>query len=293
MRTNSTSSVSDDSCEIEVGEKANAANASCGARSGVVFAVALVASSGCYALVSGETLAGSVVQTAILAVIALVAVMLVRPGALRVISRRVLVGWRGWIAFVFAVGFVGGVGSRIGELFAPGSLGALAGCVGVVQFVQAIALCLLTGVYEEGVFRVLAIDAFTSAFGGSRRCLLGATVASSVLFGVLHVSVGDAVEMAGLASVAGSIALVQIAMKSLQAALFGLFMAALYVRTRNVWLLAIVHGVFDMLYLGPSLLGEFEIAQTYVTGNPADLAFLIVTTALFVAPAVAAYKSFR
>lgn len=256
-----------------------------GARGVGALAAAFVVSVGCYALVPGDTLAGSLAQTTLLAAVALVAVGTAHPCVLRAPRLRALAGWRRWIGFVLALGLAGGVATALLTSDAPEFV------VDAPRFVQVVALCLLTGVYEEGVFRVLAMDAFAPALGGGRRGLLGAALASSVLFGLLHVSTGDALAAAGAAG--GAIALAQTVLKALQAALFGFFMAALYARTRNLWSLAAVHGVFNLFYLAPDLLVTPGVPQTYVTGSPADLALLALIVALLVPPALAAAQAFR
>lgn len=168
-------------------------------------------------------------------------------------------------------------------------------------------LCLLTGVFEEGVFRVLALDALAPAFcrdrqarSGERRAasvlgpepavrqsgVLGAAVASSALFGVLHVSAVDA------AAAASAVAWAQFALKPVQAGLFGFFMAALFVRTGSLWKAAGVHGLFNLLYLGP-VLAAGVLSPTYVTGSFVDLALLAATTLLLVPPAIAAARTIR
>lgn len=245
-----------------------------------VFAVALVASACCFALVPGETLSGSLAQGASLAVVALVAVGAAHPGVLSAPARGACRGWRAWIGYVLLVGLAAGVAT----FFAlPGGVALAAGPVRVVQVV---ALCLLTGLFEEGVFRVLAMDALVPAFGGGRRGVLRAAVASAVLFGLLHVSVEE------VAFATDAVVGMQAVLKPVEAGLFGFFMAAAYLSTRNLWVLAAVHAAFNLASTGPLLLAG-DVQQTYVTGNPFDLALLAATTALLVPSAIAAYGSFR
>lgn len=246
-----------------------------------VFVGALVASALCFSLVPGDGLEGSLVQTAVLAAIALAGVLLVDRRALGE-PRSLPRGLRGWTVAVLAVGLVAGVGS-LWLADATEGVGGAAGLAG--SAVLVVATCLLTGVFEESVFRVLAIDALAPLFGGDRG-LLKAAVWSSVLFGVLHSSVGDA------ATAGTAIVWAQALVKPVQAALFGFFMAALFMRTRNFWVVAGVHGLFDVVCLGPVMLVG-GATQSYVTGNPADLALLVLTTALLVPLAVAAFRSFR
>lgn len=243
-----------------------------------VFVAALVASAGCFSLVPGDTLEGSLAQGALLTAVALVAVGLSHPRALRA-PHRACGGLGPWIGYLLLVGAAAGSASLA-------MVPDLAFDLGLARLAQVTALCLLTGVFEEGVFRVLAVDAFAPALGGGQRGALAAAAVSSVLFGALHVSLGDS------ASAVGAVAVAQTILKPVQAALFGFFMAALYVAARNLWQLAAVHAAFNLAYIGPLLLmGGFQ--QTYVTGDVGDLALLVVTTALLVPAAIAAARSFR
>ena len=119
--------------------------------------------------------------------------------------------------------------------------------------------------------------------------MLRAPLVSAVLFGALHVSLG---EVASAVDAADLVAVAQAACKPVQAALFGLFMAAMYFGTRNLWTLVAVHAAFNFLYAGPQLLAG-NLQQTYVTGNPIDFVLLAVSTVLLLPAAHAAFRSFR
>ncbi len=104
----------------------------------------------------------------------------------------------GWARYLFAVGLIAGVLA----VFLP-ALSADAGCAnglsslhGPLQLVGRAALiaaiCFGTGVFEEGLFRVLAFDALRPACGQGSRGVVLAAVASSALFALMHVSIGDA-----------------------------------------------------------------------------------------------------
>lgn len=250
-------------------------------RHALAFVAALVASAVCFSLIPGDSLASSTLQAAALAAIALVAIVCADSRTMRRPRFDAFFGLRPWVAYVLIVGVLAGIAS----LFAAAPEGDEAGAFSR-RVLLAIALCVLTGIFEEGVFRVLAMDAFVPAFGGGRRGLMRAAVASSVLFGILHVSLGDA------GSAVGTVAAAQAVLKPLQAGLFGFLMVALYAATRNVWTVAGVHAAFNLLYAGPLMLAG-GIQQTYVTGNPADLALLAATTLLLAPAAVAAARSLR
>lgn len=218
-------------------------------------------------------------------------------------ASRPLGGWGAWTAYVLAVAAAAGVASVVvlaqgaGAAFDPASnaLGASAASAGASgapadalgaawTLALVVLLCLVTGVFEEGVFRVLALDALSAACGDSPRGKVRAAFASAALFGLLHVSIGDVSSVSDAASGA------QAFLKPVQAGLFGLFMAALYDRTRSLWPLAGIHAAFNLLSVGPALLAG-DVRQTYVTGSLPDLALLVAMTVLLVPVAVAAVAS--
>ena len=106
-----------------------------------------------------------------------------------------------------------------------------------------------------------------------------AVMASSLVFGLAHLFPDI-----GVAAIQG-------VLKVAQATLFGAVMALLVVRSpygsrpfpqRALSLMApvIVHGLFDLLFWGPLLLTGGVLPSTYLTGNPADLVPLVITTVL-------------
>lgn len=258
-----------------------------------VFVVVLMLTVLCFQVVPGGTLGGMLVQAAVLSVVALGGIALVDrrtlKGELASASERLL--WAEaarWTAYVLIVGLIFGAAAwwgavssgELSEVSRSDSLTAL-----LVRFAATVALCLLTGVFEEGVFRVLALDAFVSTFGSGRRGVLYAAIAASVLFGMLHVSFGEASALGGV------IAWVQSIIKPVQAGLFGFFMAAVFVRTRNLWIIVGIHALFDMLYAGPLMVAG-KLQLTYVTGSDYDLALLALSTLLLVPAVVASAKFF-
>lgn len=248
-----------------------------------VFVTALVATACCFSLVPGDTLVGSLAQGTVLAVVTLAAVGASRPRALCAPGPCDGRGLLAWVLYVLAAGLAAGIVSLIVQ-----PQGAALD-ISALRVMQAAALCLLTAVFEEGVFRVLALDAFVSALGEERNGMLRAALVSAALFGALHVSLGEA---ALAVDAADCVAVAQAVCKPMQAGLFGLFMAAMYFETRNLWTLVAVHAAFNFLYAGSQLLAG-NLQQTYVTGNPVDLALLAVSTAILLPAAHAAFRSFR
>ena len=115
-----------------------------------------------------------------------------------------------------------------------------------------------------------------------------AVMASSLIFGLAHLFPEGSL-MAPGADI--GVAAIQGVLKVAQATLFGAVMALLVVRSpygsrpfpqRALSLMApvIVHGLFDLLFWGPLLLTGGVLPSTYLTGNPADLVPLVITTVL-------------
>lgn len=115
-----------------------------------------------------------------------------------------------------------------------------------------------------------------------------AVMASSLIFGLAHLFPEGSL-MAPGADI--GVAAIQGALKVTQSTLFGAVMALLVVRSpygsrpfpqRALSLMApvIVHGLFDLLFWGPLLLTGGVLPSTYLTGNPADLVPLVITTVL-------------
>lgn len=284
-----------------------------------VLMVLLVAAWVCFAVVPAQLCYG-VIQAASLALVALAGVVLVRGAVgVRLWTFSFEEQCEGeqrlglWAAYVLLVGLaaglaalwisVSGAGSvGAGDLSASfsGGIGAGAGgsgtdslydsaqadpqSVGWFGYLMAFVIgCFLTGVFEEGVFRVVAVGAFAAALRERTHAVLKAAMLASVFFGLLHVSIVETMQTGNALLIA------QAAAKLLQAALFGFFMAGLYVRTRNLWVLAGVHGVFNLLYLGPLAMVS-GTSTTYLSGSAADLALTCLTVVLLVPAAWAAWQ---
>lgn len=182
----------------------------------------------------------------------------------------------------------------------------------VVRVLLVLIVCLGTGVYEEALFRGIAIPCLMCAFAPvgddsrardgfpSRRTgteytaktppsrltpLVKAAAVSALLFAVLHLSGADAVAeltAAGSTYVAVVVAL-QLVLKLLEGLLFGICMAYLYVKSGSIWQPALVHGVFDLCVLGPQLFATGSVPSTYLTGSWSD-AFAVLASIIVLIP---------
>ncbi len=237
------------------------------------FAVLLVVSFAVMNTMPSDTLSAALLQEAVLALVALLAVGLAVPDALKRCTRTVQ--QRSIVRFaaitLLLTGLVGGAITLLAWLFAGG--GTMAGFAStalpstvdlVGNLLLLLGICLLTGLYEESFMRVLGIEAFERALDAKRAIL-----ASAALFALLHVGAPDVS--------AGQLVLLQVALKFGQALLFGVILGALYARMRRLWPCAFIHAGFDVLYMVPNVLLTGMMPETYASGAVGDTVLLAVS----------------
>ena len=240
-------------------------------RSGKVaaaFAVLLVVSFAVMNTMPSDTLSAALLQEAVLALVAFLAVGLAVPDALKRCTRTVQ--QRSIVRFtaitLLLVGLVGGAITLLAWLFSGGGTmacfasTALPSTVDLMEnLLLLLGICLLTGLYEESFMRVFerALDA--------KRAIL----ASAALFALLHVGAPDVS--------AGQLVLLQAALKFGQALLFGVILGALYARMRRLWPCAFIHAGFDVLYMVPNVLLTGMMPETYASGAVGDTVLLAVS----------------
>lgn len=158
--------------------------------------------------------------------------------------------------------------------------------LGVVLF---LAICLTTGVFEEGLFRGVMSRGLSDALRRekSKHPELEGALISAAIFGLLHTVGAPGSELAG------EVAVVQLALKAVQAFLFGFVMSAVLSSTGSLWPGIALHVGFDVISLGPAFLVTAQMPTTYATGNPIDLAVLLVSVVLLVPLAIKAGKILR
>lgn len=184
---------------------------------------------------------------------------------------------------------------------------------------EVIALCLLTALFEESLFRGLGLRAFHQAFqkpdepsnpnnpskpsepnkldklgepselsklsepnkpNKPSNPLAKATFAQALLFALMHLSIGQAFD--------ASCALVwlNLLLKGAQAFLFALVMAELAVNTGSLRLPIALHAGFDILYLGPGLISGEALTGSYLSASAANALMLAASSAFLLAAAL-------
>lgn len=228
-----------------------------------------------YAILPSATLMQSLVQTAVLAVAILVIIAWSAPVALQ---RASFASFRAEALWTAGVGLVGGVALLVVNAPVP----ALDPVFLLPNIALVLALCLVTGVFEEGLFRVLLMNALVQHGPFVKHPWLGAALTSSVLFALLHVPLAALSDFNTMASL-------QAVLKLAQTATFGMIMADFYRVHRSLWQNAIIHAGFNFFYLGPVYLG-LVAPTTYLPGASDDFAVLVLTFILLIPPALMLWR---
>lgn len=253
----------------------------------------------CLIAFDGESLTGSLLGTALAALVTLVALAAFVPQTLqrrRSSSHRARLPQPFSCALVVALvvfaGLVGGlldvvcIGNVSRETL-PGLFANILSSMISCDFARvalAVALCIATALFEEGFFRGLLVPCVAV-----RTTALRAAVVSALVFGALHVLSAVPVPAPtptpeSALSLDFAVLSASAVLKTIQATLFGFCMAALFLRTGSIWMCVFAHAAFDALYFAPHIVILGELPMTYLSANPLDLAVLAVTIVLLLLP---------
>lgn len=147
-----------------------------------------------------------------------------------------------------------------------------------IMLVQATIFYLLLGIFEEGLFRGVILQACLAKMGKTRRGLIGAVALSGFIFGFAHIlltwfQTGVDLSVLGL---------MQALLKTLSAGMAGFFLGAIYLKTRNIWGIALVHGLSDFLLIAGSIIFFGTNSVSYVSSDPAQAMSSMVINSVFI-----------
>lgn len=214
-----------------------------------------------------------------------------RPGLLLVVSAWTMAAAlsAGLVNVAFSAGLFGSPESGtlpLAPFFATQQDGL------VHLFAGFLASCVETGVVEEVLFRGVFLFLFVKGaslprFGLSYdKALLAAVVASSVAFGLAHLAGSP------LACLTPP-ELLALALKVVQASLFGFCMASLVATRRSLIAPILIHIAFDALYFAPGYFASGSFPVAYSLAGPVDAVVLVATILLFLPPVRACTKALR
>ncbi len=122
-------------------------------------------------------------------------------------------------------------------------------------------LCASIGLFEESLFRGVLFSGLLRKMGGTRKGILGAVLLSSLIFGFVHVEdyiFGGSYDLVGC---------VQSVLKILQSGALGFLLAALYMKNKNMWMIALVHGLNDFFPMQAVILGNASLGNYVGSGE--------------------------
>lgn len=113
-----------------------------------------------------------------------------------------------------------------------------------LEMLSTMFFALGVGFFEEMIFRAVLIDAIIYQFRKCKGVFVIAALASSFIFGFVHVMFEDFTDPSILPS---------IILKTVSTGMMGLAFAFLYWKTRNILALAIVHALYDLFPVLPGV----------------------------------------
>ena len=150
---------------------------------------------------------------------------------------------------------------------------------------MAVLLAVFVGLFEELTFRATFNDALLYTFRNSKHIFVWIAVISSFVFGVVHVI---SPTMFSQEAIAGTI------LKTVSTALAGFCFMILYWKTRNIWGVAIVHGMDDLTSFLQAALTEEKAklggADTYADVGTAGIVSYVIIIILSLIAAIIIWK---
>lgn len=130
-------------------------------------------------------------------------------------------------------------------------------------------LCITIGWFEESLFRGVSFEGFLRKTGKSRKGIWFAVILSSLIFGAVHV---HSYIMGGNYDLIGSS---QAILKTLQTGVMGLLLAAIYLKTKNIWAIALVHTLNDFFLMQVNMFTN-ETFGGYVSNGSNGIATIVM-----------------
>lgn len=124
--------------------------------------------------------------------------------------------------------------SLVAQLYLQAMEGNILKVQPAISIIFFVVTMFLIGWTEEIVFRGVILNMFLDSFSKTKKGILGAVILNGVLFGALHMS-----------NVFSGVKLESAIVQSITAGLLGVIFAAVYARTRNIWLVIIAHAAVD------------------------------------------------
>lgn len=151
----------------------------------------------------------------------------------------------------------------------------------LIAFINVLAASFAIGIVEEFSFRGLIFGGLLQKLGNTKKNIILAAFLSGLLFGVMHVF--ESVITGGVTDMASAATAV---LKTVQTGVFGIALAFIYYKTRNIFAVAALHALDDflLLFAGTFLGGERVSYVTTDNAGTAIGAYIVFT--LIVVPSI-------
>jgi membrane protease YdiL (CAAX protease family) len=120
-----------------------------------------------------------------------------------------------------------------------------------VQILLSAFLCVFIGLYEETAYRAIINDALLYQFRDYKGVFKLIAVVSFLVFGAAHIIGAD---------ISTPTSLAMVVMKTVSAGMFGLILLFMYWKTRNLWGIALAHGLYDFVSIAQQAIFEGDKA---------------------------------
>ncbi len=130
-------------------------------------------------------------------------------------------------------------------------------------------LSIMVGIFEESMFRGVLFHGILRKTGKTRSGVWRAIIISSLLFGVFHVTnyiFGGSYDLAGILQTIG---------KTLEAAMFGTLLCAVYLKTKNFWAIAFVHAMNDFIPFQNAIFSSSVPSTNYVHSGAMGIGMIV------------------
>lgn len=138
----------------------------------------------------------------------------------------------------------------------------------LVKEVTGLIFCISVGLFEEGLFRGVVFQGILRKTGKTHKGIWTAVIISAFVFGFVHVHsyiTGGSYDLMGIIQTVG---------KTLQTGVIGLIFAALYLKTKNIWGIALAHALNDYLLMQAAMFTTIEIGG-YVSDGGMGIASVV------------------
>lgn len=182
--------------------------------------------------------------------------------------------FRGYFIFMLVFGGLVAIGSVVTSGVSSQTL---------INLVNVLLVGLTVGIVEEFTYRGLVFGGILQKIGRSKKNIIIAAVVSSLIFGVMHVADGAIV-----GEISNSTALINSVLKTVQSGVFGVAIAFVYIKTRNIHVVCALHGVDDfILYLMQAFSASEGVEHAdYVSGGLGTSLFGYTLFTIIVIPMV-------